>query len=156
MNISEFSNRFSGHLHVILPVIHVETLDQAVRNAHVVKSAGCDGVFLINHSISSEDLVGIARHVRSSFPNLWVGVNLMQECAQQIQAAARVLVVGTSLTVRPAGCSSGHGSTLKKSSLVSNWIRSHHLASGSWEAKPQPGLRAWSVLGSETRVRRSC
>jgi hypothetical protein len=77
MNITAFLRQFSGHTHVILPVIHVETLDQAMRNAEVAKTAGCDGVFLINHSISSRELLGMARHVRSSFPDLWVGVNCL-------------------------------------------------------------------------------
>ena len=33
---------------MVLPVIHVEWLDQALVNAAIARQAGCHGVFLIN------------------------------------------------------------------------------------------------------------
>jgi len=62
---------------VILPVIHVETLDQSLRNAEIARTAGADGVFLINHSISCDELLTISSQVRSRFPDWWIGVNCL-------------------------------------------------------------------------------
>ena len=68
-------NHFSRSAHVILPVIHVETLDQTLRNAAIARTAGCDGVFLINHFIGWPELLQISRGVLDEFPGWWVGVN---------------------------------------------------------------------------------
>ena len=62
---------------VILPVIHVESLDQALRNALIARQAGCDGVFLINHSGSYADLLAIQHVVFNEFPDWWIGVNCL-------------------------------------------------------------------------------
>lgn len=61
----------------VLPVIHVESLDQAVRNVTIAQKAGADGVFLINHSMTSEDLLTIAEEVSYRFPGFWLGVNCL-------------------------------------------------------------------------------
>lgn len=63
--------------HVILPVIHAESETQAIRNARVAQEAGCDGVFLINHAISSEQLFGIFSSVHAELPDLWIGLNCL-------------------------------------------------------------------------------
>lgn len=69
---------FSGSQHVVLPVIHVESCDQALRNAELAHTASCAGVFLINHSIHWSELLKIARSVREEFPGLWLGVNCLE------------------------------------------------------------------------------
>jgi predicted TIM-barrel enzyme len=61
----------------VLPVIHVETLDQALRNAAIARKAGCAGVFLINHFIHWPELLQIARGVVDEFSGWWVGVNCL-------------------------------------------------------------------------------
>lgn len=61
----------------MLPVIHVEDLGQALANAKIARHAGCDGVFLIDHFISSLELLEIARGVLDKFPGWWVGVNCL-------------------------------------------------------------------------------
>ena len=63
--------------HVILPVIHVATEAQALLNASLAHEAGADGVFLINHAISSRELLAIHASVANAFPDWWVGVNCL-------------------------------------------------------------------------------
>jgi uncharacterized protein len=80
-----FSNR-----HTVLPVIHVESFEQALPNVQIAHEEDCDGVFLINHSISHGDLLGIYRQIRSRFPGWWIGVNCLtlppQEVFQHVNA----------------------------------------------------------------------
>ena len=71
---SRFRQVFSNQ-HVILPVIHVESDKQAIRNALIAKNGGCDGVFLINHQINHDELMIAHAAVKSAAPDLWVGIN---------------------------------------------------------------------------------
>jgi hypothetical protein len=64
-------------LPAILPVIHVEWQDQALRNARIARQAGCDGVFLINHAGDHNDLLAIHQAVHVEFPDWWIGVNCL-------------------------------------------------------------------------------
>ncbi len=61
----------------VLAVIHCESADQALRNTEIAANCGCDGVFLINHSVSKETLLQIHHAVRTQFPNYWLGVNFL-------------------------------------------------------------------------------
>lgn len=63
--------------HSIFPVIHVESQDQALRNAEIARKANCDGVFLINHGIGFKELLKIHRSVFKEFPDWWIGVNCL-------------------------------------------------------------------------------
>jgi len=63
--------------HVILPVIHVESVKQTLTNVDLAVKHGSDGVFLINHSITTEELHSIHNVVSDSFPDFWVGVNFL-------------------------------------------------------------------------------
>ena len=65
---------FPGRRHVLLPVIHVESESQALRNAVLAREGGCDGVFLINHDISAAELLTIHKAVVKQLPDWWVGV----------------------------------------------------------------------------------
>ncbi len=67
-----FSNRKS-----VIAVIHCESTDQTLRNTEIAATGGCDGVFLINHTISVETLLKIHQSVRTQFPNYWLGVNFL-------------------------------------------------------------------------------
>ena len=85
-----FANR-----HVVLPVIHLETEAQALRNAEIARRAGCDGVFLINHEpasgprIPAADLLKIHQTVCQAHPDWWVGVNCLDlSPAQACQAVS--------------------------------------------------------------------
>jgi len=66
-----------GRRRVLLPVIHVESLDQALHNAEIAREAGCDGVFLINHALERARLLAIERTVARRFPSWWFGVNCL-------------------------------------------------------------------------------
>ncbi len=79
-----FRDVFGARQHVVLPVIHVETCDQAARNADIARTAGGDGVFLINHGISHQDLLEIARKVRREFAGFWIGVNCLDLAPEEV------------------------------------------------------------------------
>ena len=70
--------------HVVLPVIHVATQAQALRNAAVAREAGADGCFLINHSIGSKELLAIHAAVADANPGWWVGVNCLDLDAEEV------------------------------------------------------------------------
>lgn len=72
----EFRNVFSER-HVILPVIHVGSQEQALRNAKIARDANVDGVFLINHGMSSKELLSIHHAVVAEHEDWWVGVNCL-------------------------------------------------------------------------------
>jgi hypothetical protein len=63
--------------HVILPVIHVESTDQALRNVRIARESGGDGVFLINHGISAERLLEIFASVHAVHADWWIGLNCL-------------------------------------------------------------------------------
>ena len=54
--------------HVVLPVIHVSSEDQALRNAGIAFGAGAPGAFLINHSMGAAELLAIHARVVAAFP----------------------------------------------------------------------------------------
>jgi hypothetical protein len=63
--------------HVVLPVIHVESLEQTLRNVAIAMEAQADGVFLINHYIRADELLDIHAAVADAFPDCWIGVNCL-------------------------------------------------------------------------------
>ena len=63
--------------HVVLPVIPVESQEQALRNAEIAREQGCNGVFLINHAIPYTKLLKIHRQVSEAFPDWWIGANCL-------------------------------------------------------------------------------
>ena len=80
MNTTRSDSRFRHcftNRHVVLPVIHVASAEQARRNAAIARDAGADGVFLINHSIGSDTLLKIHGEIADLFPNWWIGVNCL-------------------------------------------------------------------------------
>ena len=74
--MSSFSQIFDG-FPVILPVIHVESLNQALRNARIARDEGCDGIFLINHGLPYLELLAIHHEVFTEFPDWWIGLNCL-------------------------------------------------------------------------------
>lgn len=78
------NKNFPNVSHVILPVIHVESQDQAIRNAALAKQSGCNGVFLINHSIGVSELLEAHRRVVEEMPGWWVGVNCLGVHPRQV------------------------------------------------------------------------
>jgi hypothetical protein len=63
--------------HIVLPVIHAASEEQAQRNAEIAHRAGAPGVFLINHVVGSVELLNIHDTVSRHFPDWWIGVNCL-------------------------------------------------------------------------------
>jgi hypothetical protein len=74
--MNRFRARFKNK-HTVLPVVHVEGQDQALRNAQIVATAGGEGLFLVNHEIPSTRLLKVHLEVKRQFPDLWIGVNCL-------------------------------------------------------------------------------
>jgi hypothetical protein len=83
LGISRFHNRFQNN-HVVLPVIHVETEAQALRNAGIAFSANADGIFLINHTIRATVLLDIFSAVAAEFPSGWIGLNCLDLSPREV------------------------------------------------------------------------
>lgn len=63
--------------HIVLPVVHVVSQEQANRNADIARRAGAKGIFLINHSMGSGQLLAIHEIVSRLLPDYWIGVNCL-------------------------------------------------------------------------------
>lgn len=68
-------SEFFARSRIVLPVIHVQSSEQAVRNALLAKQCRCDGVFLINHGISHPALLAAFQAVRQACGDFWIGIN---------------------------------------------------------------------------------
>lgn len=69
--------------HTVLPVVHVTSLEQALRNVGIAQQAGADGVFLIGHDLWWTALSAIHVEVKEAFPDFWVGVNFLDLTPEQ-------------------------------------------------------------------------
>lgn len=72
-----YNKVFGDIKHVLLPVVHVETYEQALGNVTLAYRCGAHGVWLINHSIDYDDLYEIYSQIRTEFPNYWIGLNCL-------------------------------------------------------------------------------
>jgi uncharacterized protein len=79
---------------VVLPVIHVDTLEQARRNARIARDAGADGVFLINHGISDRELLDVHAAVADEQRGWWIGVNCLGMSPAAVFQAIPATVAG--------------------------------------------------------------
>lgn len=61
------------------PVIHVKSLEQTIPNVEICMEADVYGVWLINHRISCNKLLGIVSEIRSRYPKLWIGINVLDK-----------------------------------------------------------------------------
>lgn len=63
---------------VLLPVIHVESYDQAFFNVNLAYNADADGVWLINHgSLDAMKLMDIKNRIKQDFSDFWIGLNCL-------------------------------------------------------------------------------
>ena len=69
---------------VVLPVIHVYNKQQAINNVVIAIEAKSNGVFLINHGITSNELLRICESVINKFPDFWVGINCLDLTAEEV------------------------------------------------------------------------
>lgn len=93
VSMNRFRQVFSNR-HAILPVIHVESLEQALRNTKIARDAGSDGVFLINHGMADEALLAVHDAVADAHPGWWVGVNCLGLSPEQVFAVVSPKVGG--------------------------------------------------------------
>lgn len=75
----DFKNAARRGETLVTPVIHVVDAAQALRNLDVIDAAGCPGAFLINHDFSVDQFLPILREVRAARPDLWLGVNFLDQ-----------------------------------------------------------------------------
>ncbi|OHA89563.1 MAG: hypothetical protein A2741_00600 [Candidatus Zambryskibacteria bacterium RIFCSPHIGHO2_01_FULL_43_27] len=61
---------------VFLPVVHVSSSKQALQNADIAFDRGADGIFLINHDVSGDELLETF-HVIKEHHAGWVGINFL-------------------------------------------------------------------------------
>ncbi len=80
----------------VIPVIHYLDDDQAMRNARHAFEAGCDGVFVIEMSGRNEPLPDVARAMKSRWPNMLVGMNMLGMSA--LDAVNRGVANGLDMT----------------------------------------------------------
>jgi predicted TIM-barrel enzyme len=74
--MSRFRDAFSNR-HVILPIIHVVSPEQALANARIARDAQADGCFLISHGrVSDGELLDIHQRVVDA-TRWWVGINCL-------------------------------------------------------------------------------
>jgi hypothetical protein len=92
--INDSFHRQFHHPHVVLPVIHVTDEAQALRNVALAHQVGADGVFLINHAISSRELLTIHAKVVEAFPDWWIGVNCLDLHPQAVFSVVSHQVAG--------------------------------------------------------------
>ena len=67
--------------HTFLAVIHVVDAKQVMRNVHIARRNGADGVFLINHDVDVAYLLDCYDQVRSRHTSYWIGLNLLGKSA---------------------------------------------------------------------------
>jgi predicted TIM-barrel enzyme len=92
--MSRFRAAFASR-HVILPILHVVSHEQALRNARLAREQGADGVFLISHGrVGDEQLLDIHRTVVAELPELWAGVNCLSLAVEEVFARVDGRVAG--------------------------------------------------------------
>jgi len=69
---------------VILSVIHIDSMDQALRNAQIARQQKCDGVFLFNHKMHHSQLLDIHHRAFQEHPDWWIGINCLDLAAWQV------------------------------------------------------------------------
>ena len=77
MDRTAFRKLFKTLGPAVLPVIHVQDAGQACRNVRAIMGGGAQGVFLINHDFTRDELLPVIEEVRTAFPALWLGVNFL-------------------------------------------------------------------------------
>lgn len=93
MPLNRFRQTFA-HRHVVLPVIHVVTEEQTVRNAQVARDAGADGVFLIGHGVSQDRVLVVCDTVLDAMPDWWIGLNCLGLSADRVFQSIAPRVAG--------------------------------------------------------------
>ena len=81
--------------HVVLPIVHVRTREQTLRNLHLAREAGADGAFLLSHGeIGDLELLAIHQDLTRLLPEFWLGVNCLGLPVEELFARAGSRVAG--------------------------------------------------------------
>lgn len=80
----------------IIPVIHHLTNELSIQNAEICAKENAYGVFLISMTGDNDDLPMLAKVIKSKFPNLKVGINLLGKTA--IDSVELSALVGLDMT----------------------------------------------------------
>jgi hypothetical protein len=67
--------------HYVLPVIHYLDAQTAIEQADVAFAAGADGIFLISHHSSDDDLIMPAMTIKGRYPDKAIGINFLSKKA---------------------------------------------------------------------------
>lgn len=70
----------------IIPVIHMLTHNQVIQNIDLCLRCGIKKVFLINHGLATDELLKTADIVKSTYKDLWVGVNMLGKTTEEALA----------------------------------------------------------------------
>jgi hypothetical protein len=71
--------------HTILPIIHVSSREQALRNVRIARDCGADGCFLISlGECSDEEVLEIHHQVSQAEPCFWIGLNCLGIPAEEL------------------------------------------------------------------------
>ena len=110
--------------HTILPVIHVESQAQTLRNTEVAREAGSDGAFLINHGMSPDQLLDIFAAVYAANSDWWLGVNCLGLLPEDVFNAVPSEVVGIwvdNAEIDERACDQERGEEIVSGRTVSGW-----------------------------------
>lgn len=120
MSASKIEKTF-GRKKVFLPVIHVVSEEQTLRNVAIAAWAEVDGIFLINHNIRANELIAVFQVVKNKFPDLWVGVNFLDLCKED--AAEKAIAIGANgLWTDDAGLYEGmREKPVSRNELLEQW-----------------------------------
>ncbi len=92
--MSRFRATFRNR-HTVLPIVHVRTRAQALRNLHLAREAGADGAFLLSHGeVGDDELLAVHHDLAGDLPGFWVGVNCLGLAAEETFARAGSRVDG--------------------------------------------------------------
>lgn len=82
--MSKFIETF-GNQPVLLPVIHVVSEKQALENAQILSQENVRGSFLISmDGMPNSKLLEIHSRVKSEYPKLWLGINLLTTSVKRV------------------------------------------------------------------------
>lgn len=87
----EFAKVFPNRK-ALLCVVHVDNLEQVLRNVRIAQDSGADGVFLIDHKAngSTDELLTYYAAAQHEFPHFWIGLNFLS-CRADPQRAIRFM-----------------------------------------------------------------
>lgn len=135
----------------VIPVIHYENDEQALRNAEVAFDAGCHGVFLIHMAGRNELLAPVARTVKARWPRMLVGINYLGR--DPAGAVAANIADGLDMTWTDVQLTHSAAAPWADAMRVREVLlrKSDHLvftgvAFKHQRHEPQPAVAAWEAL----------